>query len=193
MRARLRGVRARWLLYALAVTAAGWGASAWAGTRISIEVNGKPVATDVAPMNVNGRVLIPIRFVAEALGADVTWDGATQTVRIRTAGRDIRSDEGNRTPVYQPSFAFRNVALKEDVQGDLHITGEVLNQSGSTRRYVTVRAKFYDAEGHVSGGTDYRPVQPETVANGEAAHFDLTVPSYLTDAARFDLLAAYLD
>ncbi len=45
-------------------------------------VNGAAITMDVAPVNVNGRVCLPIRFVAQAFGATVGWDGATQTVTI---------------------------------------------------------------------------------------------------------------
>lgn len=37
---------------------------------------------DVPPKVVNGRTLVPLRFVAEAFGLNVGWDGGTQTVRI---------------------------------------------------------------------------------------------------------------
>lgn len=45
-------------------------------------VFGKTVENDVAPMVVNERTMLPIRFIAEALGAEVEWDGDTQTVTI---------------------------------------------------------------------------------------------------------------
>lgn len=30
----------------------------------------------------NGRVLVPFRAIAEALGAEVKWDGVTRTIAI---------------------------------------------------------------------------------------------------------------
>ena len=41
-----------------------------------------------APINQNGRTLLPIRAVIEALGGGVIWDGETQTV-ILAYGSDI--------------------------------------------------------------------------------------------------------
>ena len=38
----------------------------------------------VAPFINEGRTMIPIRFIAEAFGADVQWDGDTSTVKIKT-------------------------------------------------------------------------------------------------------------
>lgn len=43
-------------------------------------VNGEAQVTDVAPFIVDGRTVLPFRAVAEAFGADVTWDAATQSV-----------------------------------------------------------------------------------------------------------------
>lgn len=45
-------------------------------------VNGSPVTLDVPPHLVNGRVLIPLRFVSEIMGMEVKWDEATSTVLI---------------------------------------------------------------------------------------------------------------
>jgi len=46
-------------------------------------VNGASITMDVAPEIVDpGRTMLPIRWVAEAFGAVVTWDEAAQTVKI---------------------------------------------------------------------------------------------------------------
>jgi hypothetical protein len=37
---------------------------------------------DVAPEIINSRTMLPLRFVAENLGADVVWDNATKTITI---------------------------------------------------------------------------------------------------------------
>ncbi|CAK4836414.1 unnamed protein product [Aphanomyces euteiches] len=41
---------------------------------LTAEVNGLPVALDVAPTIREGHIYIPLRFVAETLGAKVVWD-----------------------------------------------------------------------------------------------------------------------
>ena len=45
-------------------------------------VNGSPVVLDVAAFAENNRTYLPLRFVAEALGAEVLWDAPTQTITI---------------------------------------------------------------------------------------------------------------
>jgi hypothetical protein len=45
-------------------------------------VDGKTVIMDVAPKIENQRTLVPLRFISEALGAEVGWDDKTKTVTI---------------------------------------------------------------------------------------------------------------
>lgn len=44
--------------------------------------NGESIALDAAAVTKNGNTMVPLRFVAEALQAQVDWDGATQTISI---------------------------------------------------------------------------------------------------------------
>lgn len=46
--------------------------------------NGAEIAMDAVPFLRNGRALVPLRFLAESLRADVSWNEATQTVEIST-------------------------------------------------------------------------------------------------------------
>lgn len=47
-------------------------------------VNGQEVALDVPATIINGSTLVPVRFVAENLGAEVDWDNNTQSVLINS-------------------------------------------------------------------------------------------------------------
>lgn len=47
-------------------------------------VNDKRVTLDAPPQVINGRTLVPIRFISESLGAKVHWDGAKRIVKITT-------------------------------------------------------------------------------------------------------------
>ena len=46
--------------------------------------NGQPLSLDVPAKIVNGRTLVPIRFISEAFGADVMWRQDSRTVVIKT-------------------------------------------------------------------------------------------------------------
>lgn len=45
-------------------------------------INGKTIQLEVEPQIVNGRTMIPLRFVSESFGAQVSWDGRTRTVSV---------------------------------------------------------------------------------------------------------------
>ena len=49
-------------------------------------VNGQPQTLDVAPFLVGSRTLVPLRFVAQSLGANVDWNNNTSTVTIAGNG-----------------------------------------------------------------------------------------------------------
>ena len=46
-------------------------------------VNGVIREMDVAPSIINGRTMVPVRFVSEELGFNVSWDGENQIVTVR--------------------------------------------------------------------------------------------------------------
>lgn len=50
---------------------------------------------DVAPMLLNGRTLVPVRFVAEAFECDVDWDGEYSIVYIENHDEVLPMDEFN--------------------------------------------------------------------------------------------------
>ncbi|MBC7195409.1 MAG: copper amine oxidase N-terminal domain-containing protein [Caldisericia bacterium] len=72
-----------------------------------IYINDSPQEIDVPPQIVEGRTLLPIRWVAEPLGAEVSWDGlekkVTVTLKSTTIelwiGKNIAKVNGVDTPI----------------------------------------------------------------------------------------------
>jgi N-acetylmuramoyl-L-alanine amidase len=50
--------------------------------RVDARVNGEARQMDVVPVVNQGRTLIPVRFVAEYVGAAIEWIGSSQMVVI---------------------------------------------------------------------------------------------------------------
>ena len=48
--------------------------------KVSVKINGKLISFDQDPVIHEGRTLVPLRAIFEELGAEVDWDGDTQTV-----------------------------------------------------------------------------------------------------------------
>jgi hypothetical protein len=55
------------------------------------------ISMDAAPYIDNGRTLVPVRYLADALGATTTWDGNTQEVTVSTAVYNIGMTIGSAT------------------------------------------------------------------------------------------------
>ncbi|MGE5397169.1 MAG: stalk domain-containing protein, partial [Chitinophagales bacterium] len=49
---------------------------------IKINLNGYKLSSDVDPVVIKGRTVVPARVIAESLGADVQWDSSKQTATI---------------------------------------------------------------------------------------------------------------
>ena len=63
----------------------------------TVEVDGRRFENDVPPVVKNGRTFLPIRVVAENLGATVGWNGKTQSVTIEKDGKMIEVPIGKQT------------------------------------------------------------------------------------------------
>ncbi len=70
------------LLAATALLVLCLAATGYAQDEIKIIVNGKAISSDVPPQIVDGRTMVPLRAVAEALGCQVSWDGQNSSVII---------------------------------------------------------------------------------------------------------------
>jgi len=55
---------------------------AFAGASIKLFYNGKEIQSNAAPININGRIFAPVRAIAEAMGATVSWDKDSNQVNI---------------------------------------------------------------------------------------------------------------
>jgi len=68
-------------------------------------VDGKNVSLDVPAAVINGSTMVPLRFVAESLGANVSYDSASNTVAIAGGGGGNYSTAANNA---LPSGGARN-------------------------------------------------------------------------------------
>lgn len=71
-------------------------------------VNGKKMTLDNPPLLQNNIVVVPVRFVSEQMGIQVSWDGANQTVYLTTNPQPPKTDSGTGAgngdvPVADPS------------------------------------------------------------------------------------------
>ncbi|MBW5445763.1 hypothetical protein GE107_06745 [Cohnella sp. CFH 77786] len=58
-------------------------------------VNGQTIELDTAAAKVDGRTMVPLRFVSEALDSKVTWDAGANAVQITDAAYQAKIDNGS--------------------------------------------------------------------------------------------------
>lgn len=65
------------------------------GDKTSV-VNDSNLTNDIAPQIINGSTMVPVRFIAENLGAEVKWDGKKKQVNINLNGEvvTVNSNDG---------------------------------------------------------------------------------------------------
>ncbi|MFZ5824874.1 MAG: stalk domain-containing protein [Bacillota bacterium] len=74
---------------------------------VSIVLNGRPLSFDVEPVRVNNRLLVPLRALSEAPGAQVSWDEGSLTATLTygqeqiriTLGQAVRWDDATQTVI----------------------------------------------------------------------------------------------
>ena len=98
---------------------------------ISVRVNAKDIDFDQPPIIVDGRTLVPLRAIFEAMGATVDWDQDTQTVVSELDGIKISLQIGS------------NVLYRNGEPVELDVPAQVVNN----RTLVPARAiaEAYDA------------------------------------------------
>ena len=102
-------------------------------------VNGQSQTLDSPPFVQGSRTLVPLRFVAQALGANVDWNNNTSTVSITGSGYHGGgyNGPGNNRPGNRPGF-------NRPPQPPMNPAAFLTNQSpvGRTSPLSTVRADF---------------------------------------------------
>ncbi|MBO5733327.1 MAG: N-acetylmuramoyl-L-alanine amidase [Clostridia bacterium] len=90
--------------------------------------NGKKETMPIPPKLINGKTMIPARYVAESLGFDVSFDSSTDTIKIDT-GKSVTTPAPTPTPVPTPS---NPAAPSEKPTYDITLTAYSYQRDGDT-------------------------------------------------------------
>jgi copper amine oxidase-like protein len=114
-------------------------------------VGGAPRLLDVPAFTINGRTMVPLRFISEALGANVQWIAASQTILIGTIGAQA-----------PPPPAAPPVSTTE-------ISGRLVAVTTGENSRIVVRHNGQDSTIIVTPATSISRFNVETNAGGSAA------------------------
>ncbi len=112
-------------------------------------------------LNVSGRLYVPIRAIAEAFSASVSWDANSRTVAVKTSGKTLVSGSKfyNSDDVYWLSRIISAEASGESLQGKIAVGSVVLNRKESRQYPNTIYGVIFDRK----GGTQFTPVASGTI------------------------------
>lgn len=97
---------------------------AYAQDYVKLIVNGHEIQSDVPPQVINGRTMVPARFLAEALGAKVDWDAQNNAVVVTS--KNAVSNNVAAVDLVNTLIPYR---LQNAKQEPLTITGENFNNA----------------------------------------------------------------
>jgi len=79
---------------------------AYGSSPIKLIINGKELKPDISPQIIDGRTMVPIRFVAEALGLDVKWDAANNAVVITNSAAAQQPQDSHQSLLFEPNWGL---------------------------------------------------------------------------------------
>lgn len=80
-----------------------------AAAAVTVKVNGQSIYFDQPPQIIEGRTLVPVRAIFEALGASVTWQQETSTVIASRSGMTVTLQVGNKQALKNTDKIFLDV------------------------------------------------------------------------------------
>ncbi len=109
----------RYIFIAVAALLAGivgmsvWLPGALAHRAVTIFLDGKQIHSDVAPVIIDGRTMVPIRAISEGLGLEVDWDSDRYQVIISSPSQPV---SGTSTTVMDTAISIRGQSVLTEGQ-----------------------------------------------------------------------------
>jgi len=132
-----------------------------------IDANGRMLYVNDSVKIINGTTMVPVRVLAKAMGASVSWDAASQTVNISGGSGTITSgsDFYNSDSVYWLSRIINAESSGEPMTGKIAVGDVILNRVASPDFPNTIHDVIFDSV----GGTQFTPVANGAINNAPSA------------------------
>nr|WP_240664147.1 stalk domain-containing protein [Paenibacillus sp. M-152] len=118
---------------------------------VTSTLNGKTLSLNVPGQIVEGNTMIPLRFVSEALGSTVKWDGLTRTIRIAStddffttvlSGVNLRSKPDSSET--SPSLRLIPTGEKVHVIREVNALWLEVRTKNNLTGYISAKPKYSD-------------------------------------------------
>ncbi len=128
-----------------------------------IEANGRMLYAKDGVRLVSDTTMVPIRVLAEALGAAVTWNGDTQTVSVKSGSGTIKSGDSYYASdsVYWLARIINAESESEPLTGKIAVGNVIMNRVASREFPNTIYGVIFDDR----WGGQFEPASNGTVYN----------------------------
>jgi len=152
---------------------------------IGINVNGQDVYSDVPAQNIGGRVMVPVRLIAEMFGANVSWDEARQTVIITTGNYQSQQSPGvgqsNSTKDAQIATVEREI---ERVKSDYNYSRTTVENQYQTEK-ARIEAALNSEIGRAASESASSGIRGSGAAVSRREHITESFNSYFEELERW--------
>ncbi|SBV99642.1 Copper amine oxidase domain protein [uncultured Eubacteriales bacterium] len=126
-----------------------------------LEANGRALYIANGIQAETGRLLVPVRVLAKALGAEVYWDAATGDVNIQSGSGTITSGDAfyNANDLYWLSHIISAESQGEPLVGKIAVGNVILNRVKSDEFPNTIYDVIFDS----AWGVQFTPVANGTI------------------------------
>lgn len=135
-----------------------------------IEANGRLIPAENAYVDVEGVLMVPVRPVCQAFGAEVSWDGDTNSVYITSTGKPIESGDTyyDEDDLYWLSRIIYAEAGGECLEGKIAVGNVIMNRVASDLFPDTIYEVIFDRSCGIQfspaySGSIYRTPNEESV------------------------------
>lgn len=111
----------------------------------------------------NGSTLVPVRVLAKAFGASVSWDDASQQAIVQSGGGAIESGGSyyDETSLYWLSRIIHAESSGESLKGKIGVGNVILNRVASSAYPNSIYDVIFDTK----YGTQFQPISNGTIYN----------------------------
>ncbi len=113
------------------------------------KVNGKTVKLDAQATIVNDRMYVPLRFLSETLGAQVSWSDATITANVKSADASVPSHLKGNAPYTDDELYWLSKIVSAEAKGEVNtgktaVANVILNRVKSDEFPNTIYGVIFD-------------------------------------------------
>lgn len=129
-------------------------------------VNEKKVILDAKSAIVNDRMYVPLRFLSETLGANVSWNEKTITANVKSADASVPAHLKGKVPYTDDELYWLSKIVSAEAQGEVNtgktaVANVILNRVESSEFPNTIYGVIFDNK----YGVQFTPTADGTIYN----------------------------